>query len=312
MSFYVKPSRRVPLNRGTFRFGDLDEILEWVDFFQPEDASFAISEFQRLTGLDFLLEYKNDFGRDYCPPTDDVPMEEPIPEPSATFKKEVLFYWGELQHNPKQRQFMVYTTPEDVDAWNKTYAPKTHALSQMDKLDCDGSAPQQLETCAAVQTSDPAPANARYHQVVSVTSAIAELSTGDVLTTASRSVIDTLTQVEVQRDCENIPYPTLRQASEESMALPVQPDKKAIIDMYRGDSPSPRRTRSNSKLDDVLRPRYPKLAPDLIDITDLDQTGRRRLAADKEMICLDYHGRMYAVKAKDVPSALRRLTSFVT
>lgn len=246
MSNYINPSRRIPLNRDTFNFGDLDEVLEWVDFFQPNDALFTISEFQRITGFDFLSEYKKDFGRDYQPPTDDVPMVEPTPEPSPAFKQEVLFYWGELQHNPKQKKFMVYTTPDDIEEWNKKYAPNAYALSQMDELDSIESVPQQLEDCRVpfdngdgFQTAT----EPQRHQMVSVTSAIAKLSAGNVTTTASRTVIDTLDQVAAL----DVPG----QVSDEGLANPNVPDIKTMADVYRRDPPagairSPRRTRSSS------------------------------------------------------------------
>lgn len=304
MSNHIDPSRRIPLNRETFDFGNLDEVLEWVDFFHPHDALFTIAEYQRRTGSDFLLEYRNDFGREYQPPTDDVPMVQPSPEPSASFRREVLFYWGELQHNPKQRKFMVYTTPDDVDKWNKEYAPNAYALSQMDKLECTETMPPRYDCGVPAANNFPATAVPQCHRIVAVTSALVELSAGDVVTTASRSVIDTLTQVATTEVSE--------QVSDESEANPVS-NAKTIAGVYRGDLPaSPRKTRSRNKLDDVLKTRQPKTAIDLIDITDMDQTGRRKLAADKEFFCLEYLGKMYAVRAPDHPAALRRLTSFVS
>lgn len=311
MSFYVDPSRRIALDRNSFDFGDLDEILEWVDFFKPEDALYAISEFQRRTGLDFQAEYEKDFGRKYVAPTDDVPMEQPVPEPSADFKREVLFYWGELQYNPKKIKFMEYTTPDDVEDWNKVYAPRAFALSQMDEPAAPADVPrvpeQQDLVVQPVNVTGELPAIGDVStpigvQLQQITSVVAKMNTGNVETAASRTVIDTLVQVAVPAASE--------QVSDEGKAI-TAPDVKTIVDVYRRESPvSPRRTRSNSKLDNILRQRHPKTAPDLIDITDMDQSGRRRYAADKEMVLLEYLGRMYAVKAPDLAAAQRRLASF--
>lgn len=305
MSFYVDPSRRVPLDRNSFKFEDLDEILEWVDFFKPEDASFAISEFQKRTGLDFQAEYEKDFGRKYIAPTDDVQMKDPIPEPSADFKREVLFYWGELQYNPKKIKFMEYTTPDDVEKWNKVYAPRAFALSQMDEPAPPAEAPSVLEDNADGELpaigSVPAQIGVQLQQITSV---VAKMNTGNIEAAVSRTVIDTLVQVAAPA--------VLEQVSEDDEAI-SKPDVRTIIDVYRGDSPvSPRRTRSNSRLDDVLRPRHPKTAPDLIDVTDLSQSNRRRYAADKELVLVERHGRMYAVKAADMAAAQRRLASFAS
>lgn len=302
MSYYVNPSRRIALNRATFDFGNIDEVLEWVDFFQPNDALFTIAEFQRRTGLDFLLEYKNDFGREYQPPTDDVPMVQQISEPSPAFKREVLYYWGELQHNPKQKKFMTYTTPDDVEEWNKMYAPNAYALSRMDEPECVELNSEDHGTPAAEDS--PAIIEPQCQTIVAVTSAMVELNTGNTITTASRSVIDTLVQVVTPE--------ASTQVSDESEAH-LTSSAKNIVDIYRGGLPvSPRKTLSRCKLDDVLNIRRPQVAPDLVDLTELDQLGRRRLAADKEFICLEYHGRMYAVKASDQSAALRRLTSFTS
>lgn len=311
MSFYVDPSRRIALDRNSFDFGDLEEILEWVDFFNPEDALYAISEFQRRTGLDFQAEYEKDFGREYVAPTDDAPMKQPTPEPSADFKREVLFYWGELQYNPKQRKFMEYTTPDDVEKWNRTYAPRTFALSQMDEpaisADVQNVPEQQslvvhsANAFGELAVTDELPAQIGV-QLQQITSVVAKVNTGNVETAANRTIIDTLVQVAVPA--------VSKQVSDEGRVVTV-PDAKTIVDTYRRDSPvSPRRTRSNSKLDNILRQRLPKTAPDLIDITDLDQSGRRRYAADKEMVLLEYLGKMYAVKAPDLAAAQRRLASF--
>lgn len=309
MAFYVDPSRRVPLNRNTFNFGELEDVLEWVDFFKPEDALFTISEFQSRTGLDFQVEYEKDFGRKYVAPTDDVPMKQPIPEPSADFKREVLFYWGELQYNPKQKKFMEYTTPDDVEKWNKVYAPYAFALSQMDESDEDDEEQDVLEVIECVPEGSAAQAiedgsNQVGVQLQRTTSVAMKVNTGSVTTAASRTVIDTLVQVTTPAASE--------QTSDESLATTV-PDVKAIAGVYRRGTPvSPRRTRSSSKLDDILRPRHPKAAPDIIDITDLDNSGRRRYAADREMVLLEHHGRMYAVKAPDQAAAQRRLVSFAS
>lgn len=305
MSYYIDPSRRIPLNRNSFDFGSLDEVLEWVDFFCPEDALFTIAEFQQRTGLDFLFEYKKDFGREYSAPTDDAPMIQPTSEPSPEFKREVLYYWGELQHNPKQRMFMAYTTEEDVENWNKQYAPRTYALCQMD--DFEDALPHQsgelIPTSQDFNRAEEAVATNSQSGVVAVTTALLELSAGDTTITASRSVIETLTQV-INSEASN-------RSSEES-EVPSHPSKR-IVDVYRGNLPvSPRRTRSRNRLDDVLTIRQPQPATDLIDITEMDQTGRRKFAADKEFTCLEYHGRLYAVKAPDQAAALRRMMSFTS
>lgn len=311
MAFYVDPSRRIPLDRNTFKFEELEEILEWVDFFKPEDALFAISEFQSRTGLDFQAEYEKDFGRKYVAPTDDVPMKQPVPEPSADFKREVLFYWGELQYNPKQRKFMEYTTPDDVEKWNKVYAPYAFALSQMDGPADDVDERDALEDNTIENVPEDNTACAEENgsvqesvQLQRTTSVAVKVNAGNVTTAASRTVIDTLIQVATPIASE--------QVSDESVASTV-PDVKAIADVYRKGNPvSPRRTRSSSKLDDILRLRQPKLAPDIVDITDMDNSGRRRYAVDTEMVLLEYHGRTYAVKAPDQAAAQRRLVSFAS
>lgn len=305
MSYYIDPSRRISLDRNSFDFGDLEEVLEWVDFFSPEDALFTIAEFQQRTGMDFLSEYKKDFGREYQAPTDDVPMVQPTPEPSPEFKREVLFYWGELQHNPKQRKFMVYTTEEDVDEWNRLYAPRTYALCQTDSFEevpphqCGELVPanQDLGCDEEVITTN------SKSGVVAVTTALLELSAGDTTITASRAVIETLTQVT---------NPESSNRRSEEGEVPSS-SRKRIADAYRRDLPvSPRRTRSRNRLDDVLTIRQPQPTVDLIDITEMDQAGRRKLAADKEFTCLEYHGRLYAVRAPNYAAALRRLTSFTS
>lgn len=137
MAYPVEKSRRILLNRDTFDFSDLDEVLEWVDFFNPSDAAYTIEKFESLTGKDFKKEYRYDFMREYIPPSDDEPMKEVIPEPSEELKREILFYWDQLYHPNSERAasrpYMLDQTPEGIDEWNKTNAPKVYALYQMDK-----------------------------------------------------------------------------------------------------------------------------------------------------------------------------------
>lgn len=304
MSYYINPSRRIPLDRRTFDFGNLDEVLEWVDFFCPKDALFTIAEFQQRTGLDFLSEYKKDFGREYQAPTDDVPMAQPAPEPSPEFKREVLYYWGELQHNPKQRKFMVCTTDECVESWNELHAPRTYALFQED--DFEDALPQQDDELISSNQDlgrKEVVATSPQGGIVAVTTALLEFSAGNTTTTASRSVVETLTHV-INSEASN--------RRPEKSEVPPNSSRR-IADMYRRDLPvSPRRARSRNRFDDVLIIRQPQPAIGLIDITEMDQTGRRKLAADKEFTCLEYHGRLYAVKAPDYATALRHLTSFTS
>lgn len=316
MSYPVEKSRRIVLNRDVFDFSDLDEVLEWVDFFSPSDAAFVIEKFENLTGKDFKQEYKHDFMRDYIPPSDDEPMREPVPEPSEDLRREILFYWDQLYHpRSSSRPFMLDQTPEGIDAWNKRHAPAAYALYQADMTDDQTPATtiladSQPTVCATASLGANILRNAVSEigrgdctKLTSAESTSIAISNAGVL--AQKIIVDTLT---IGSDSSDVPV------TEESATAAEVNDAHKIREarsVYAKGLPcSPRRTRSISRLDKILALRPVAVDEGVIDLTERDLEVRRKFASDQKFTVVEFQGRVYAVRAPDIPTALRILGRF--